>query len=64
MILIPQWVWIEVCDSKNGKSYIDDLKHYSKVQIIDEVDYLTLVDYKETELYYLFLYCCYNVSRL
>jgi hypothetical protein len=22
------------------------------------------VDYKEAELYYLFLYCCYNVSRL
>lgn len=64
MILIPQWVWIKVCDSENRKSYIDDLKHYSKVQIIDEVDYLTLVDYKEAELYYLFLYCCYNVSRL
>jgi len=22
------------------------------------------MDYKEAELYYLFLYCCYNVSRL
>ncbi|WP_265447961.1 hypothetical protein [Acetivibrio straminisolvens] len=43
MILIPQWVWVEVCDSDNRKSYINDLKHYSKVQIIDEVDYLTLV---------------------
>lgn len=64
MILIPKWVWVEVCDSDNRKSYINDLKHYSKVQIIDEVDYLTLVDYKEAELYYLFLYCCYNVSRL
>ena len=64
MILIPQWVWTEVCDSENRKSYINDLKHYSKVQIIDEVNYLTLVDYKEAELYYLFLYCCYNVSRL
>ncbi|WP_434565074.1 hypothetical protein PQ690_02655 [Thermoanaerobacterium thermosaccharolyticum] len=64
MILIPQWVWTKVCDSENRKSYINDLKHYSKVQIIDEVDYLTLVDYKEAELYYLFLYCCYNVSRL
>ena len=64
IIFIPQWVWVEVCDSDNRKSYIDDLKHYSKVQIIDEVDYLKLVDYKEAELYYLFLYCCYNVSRL
>lgn len=64
MILIPKWVWVEVCDSDNRKSYINDLKHYSKVQIIDEVDYLTLVDYKEAELYYLFLHCCYNVSRL
>lgn len=64
IIFIPQWVWVEVCDSDNRKSYINDLKHYSKVQIIDEVDYLTLVDYKEAELYYLFLYCCYNVSRL
>ncbi|WP_139905793.1 hypothetical protein [Clostridium thermarum] len=64
MILIPKWVWVEVCDSDNRKSYINDLKHCSKVQIIDEVDYLTLVDYKEAELYYLFLYCCYNVSRL
>ena len=64
MILIPQWVWTEVCDSENRKSYINDLKHYSKVQIIDEVGYLTLVDYKEAELYYLFLHCCYNVSRL
>jgi hypothetical protein len=64
MIFIPQWVWTEVCDSQNRKSYINDLKHYSKVQIIDEVDYLTLVDYKEAELYYLLLYCCYNVSRL
>ena len=64
MILIPKWVWVEVCDSDNRKSYINDLKHYSKVQIIDEVDYLTLVDYNEAELYYLFLHCCYNVSRL
>ena len=64
IIFIPQWVWVEVCDSDNRKSYINDLKHYSKVQIIDEVDYLILVDYKEVELYYLFLYCCYNVSRL
>ena len=64
MILIPQWVWTEVCDSENRKSYINDLKYYSKYQIVDEVDYLTLVDYKEAELYYLFLYCCYNVSRL
>jgi hypothetical protein len=62
MILIPQWVWTEICDSKNRKSYINDLKQYSKVQIIDEIDYLILVDYKEAELYYLFLYCCYNVS--
>ena len=45
MIFIPKWVWTEVCDSQNRKSYINDLKHYSKVQIIDEVDYLTLVDY-------------------
>ncbi|MEG6569250.1 hypothetical protein [Thermoanaerobacterium thermosaccharolyticum] len=64
IIFIPQWVWVEACDSDNRKSYINDLKHYSKVKIIDEVDYLTLVDYKEAELYYLFLYCCYNVSRL
>lgn len=63
-ILIPRWVWIEVCDSNNRKSYINSLKHYSKVQIIDEVDYLTLINYKEVELYYLFEYCCYNVSRL
>jgi hypothetical protein len=64
IIFIPQWVWVEVCDSDNRKSYINDLEHYLKVQIIDEVDYLILVDYKEAELYYLFLYCCYNVSRL
>ncbi|MDK2821463.1 MAG: hypothetical protein PWP31_1428 [Clostridia bacterium] len=65
IILIPQWVWTEVCDSDNRKSYINDLKEYSrKVQIVDEVDYLTLVDYKEAELYYLLLYCCYSVSRL
>jgi len=63
-ILIPQWVWVEICDSENRKSYVNDLKQYLKVQIIDEVDYLILVDYKEAELYYLFLYCCYNVSRL
>ncbi|HHU68923.1 MAG TPA: hypothetical protein GXZ31_01320 [Thermoanaerobacterales bacterium] len=64
IILVPQWVWVEVCDSDNRKNYINDLKEYSmRVQIIDEVDYLTLVDYKEAELYYLFLYCCYNVSR-
>lgn len=64
IILIPRWVWIEVCDSDNRKGYINDLEHYFKVQIIDEVDYLTLMDFKEAELYYLFLYCCYNVSRL
>jgi len=63
-ILIPQWVWVEICDSENRKSYVNDLKQYLKVQIIDEVYYLILVDYKEAELYYLFLYCCYNVSRL
>lgn len=64
IIFIPGWVWVEVCDSENRKNYINDLKHYLKVQIIDEVDYLMLVDYKEAELYYLFLYCCYNVGRL
>lgn len=64
MILIPQWVWAEICDSENRISYIESLKHYSKLQIIDEVDYLTLIDYKEGDLYYIFLYCCYNVSRL
>ena len=64
IIFIPGWVLVEVCDSENRKNYINDLKHYSKVQIIDEVDYLMLVDYKEAELYYLFLYCCYNVGRL
>ena len=64
IVIIPQWVWNEICDSENRKSYVNDLKQYSKVQIIDEVDYLILVDYKEAELYYLFLYCCYNVSRL
>ena len=64
MIFIPKWVWVEVCDSEKRKSYIYNLKHYSKVQIIDEVDYSTLVDYKEAELYYIFLYSCNNVSRL
>jgi hypothetical protein len=28
----------EVCDSENRKSYINDLKYYSKYQIVDEVD--------------------------
>ncbi len=64
MILIPQWVWTEICDSENRKSYVNDLKQYSEVQIIDEVDYLILVDYKEAELFYLFLYSCYNVCML
>jgi|GEM_PF-717355 hypothetical protein len=65
IIFIPRWVWVEVCDSENRKSYINSLKEYSaNVQIVDEVGYLELVDYKEAELFYLFLYCCYNVSRL
>lgn len=64
IILIPHWVWVEVCDSDNRKNYLNSLKYYSKVQIINEVDYLALVNYKEAELYYLLLYCCYNVSRL
>ncbi|MDK2787289.1 MAG: hypothetical protein PWP07_514 [Epulopiscium sp.] len=64
MILIPKWVWVEVCDSENRERYINHLKQISKVEIIDEVDYLSLVNYKEVELYYFFLYCCYNVSRL
>lgn len=64
IIIIPQWVWIEVCDSDKRKSYINNLKNHSNVLIINEVDYLKLVDYKEAELYFIFLYCCYNVSRL
>lgn len=38
IILIPGWVWVEVCDSENRKSYINDLKHYSEVQVINEVE--------------------------
>jgi len=64
IIFIPRWVWVEVCDSENRERYINHLKQISKVEIIDEVDYLSLVNYKEVELYYFFLYCCYNVSRL
>lgn len=30
IIFIPQWVWVEVCDSDNRKSYIADLKEYSR----------------------------------
>lgn len=64
IIFIPKWVWVEVCDSEKRKNYIYNLKHFSKVQIIDEVDYAALVDYKEAALYYIFLYSCNNVSRL
>lgn len=64
MIFVPQWVWVEVCDSESRKDYIKDLGHRYIVQILDEVDYSILVNYKEAELYYLFYYCCYNVSRL
>ena len=64
MILIPQWVWVEVCDSESRKNYIEDLGNKSKVLVIDEGDYTTLVGYKEAELYLLFLYCCYTISRV
>ncbi len=63
-VLIPQWVWIEICDSQNRINYINNLECYTKVQVIREVDYSILVEHKEAELYYLFLYSCYNVSRI
>ncbi len=64
IILIPGWVWVEVSESDNRINYINSLKEYSNVQIINEFEYLILVDYKEALLYYLFRNCCENVSRL
>lgn len=64
MILVPRWVWFEICNSDVRENYVNNLKSYSKLQIIDEIHYSELVNYREAELYYLFLYSCYNVSRI
>lgn len=64
IIFVPQWVWVEVSESDNRKDYINNLKEYSNVLLITEVEYLTLVDYREAILYYLFRNCCENVCRL
>ena len=65
IVLIPLWVWYEVEDSHNRVNYINELRNKSiRIHIVDEKDYSKMVDFKEAELYYLFLYSCDKIGRL
>lgn len=66
LILVPSWAWLEVTDSENRIQYINDCTsiYAKKVLIVDEVEYSELVNFKEAELFSIFLYSIDWISRL
>ncbi|WPX08833.1 hypothetical protein [Anaerocellum danielii] len=65
VVLIPTWVWEEICDSPHRKNYAYKIGNSSKyLHIINEYDYVYLVDHKEAELFRLFTHACYVHSIL
>lgn len=66
IILIPGWVYEEVQDSDVRVKYIRELRdrHYPNLYIIDEKDYSELVDFKEADLFYIFIHSCHLVTNI
>lgn len=50
-IIIPGWVWTEICDSKYRKQYIEELQEKGyPIEVLSEKDYLQVVDEELTLL--------------
>lgn len=66
LLLIPEWVYIEICDGEGRKQYVEELfkSDFIKCYIIAEKDYSELCGYKELELYFIVLNCCKEMGQL
>lgn len=66
IIIIPGWVYEEIRDSDVRVRYVNALRdvYNLKVYIIEEKDYSELVDFKEADLFYIFIYSCHLVTNL
>lgn len=65
MILIPQWVYLEITDSEQRFLYLQSLESMEcSIYIIDELEYEQVCKYKSQWLYKFFLNCCFINTRL
>lgn len=66
LILVPEWIKAEIEDSEYRKAYIKRLKEIEDIYFcyVDEVKYLELINYKDADLFNLFLYSCGSVKPL
>lgn len=66
IILIPRWVYEEIQDSEVRVRYINELRdtYNLNVYVIEEKDYSELVDFKEADLFYIFIHSCHLVTNL
>lgn len=66
IILVPGWVYEEVQDSGVRVRYINELrnKYNLNLYVIEEKDYSELVDFKEADLFYIFVYSCRVLTNL
>ncbi|MCC9293493.1 hypothetical protein ACFHWD_01215 [Clostridium sp. MT-14] len=65
LLLIPNWVYEEVRDSKGRVGYIEKIFNKGiKIFVVDERDYEKLINYKTVWLYKFFLYSSYKIGEL
>jgi hypothetical protein len=66
LILIPEWIRVEIEDSMYRKAYIERLAELENIYIyfIDELEYLELMNYRDADLFNLFLYSCSSIKPL
>ncbi len=66
IILIPRWVYEEVQDSDVRVRYINEFrdKYNLNLCVIEEKDYSELIDFKEADLFYIFVYSCRVLTNL
>lgn len=66
IILVPRWVYEEVQDSDVRVRYINELrdKYNLNLYVIEEKDYSELINFKEADLFYIFVYSCRVLTNL
>ncbi|QXE19319.1 hypothetical protein [Clostridium sp. 001] len=65
LLLIPNWVYKEVKDSKDRVDYIENIFNKGiKIFVVNERDYEKLANYKSMWIYKLFLYSSYKIGEV
>ncbi|SHJ80029.1 hypothetical protein [Paramaledivibacter caminithermalis] len=66
LILVPEWIRAEIEDSEYRKAYVNRLLEIEDIYFyyVDELEYLELINYKDADLFNLFLYSCGSVKPL